>query len=357
MTAPLRRRPDRRYGMRMPALLDRHGRPLRNLRLSVTDRCNLRCQYCMPDDGYRWLPRGDVLSFEEIARLAAVFAALGVDELRLTGGEPLLRQDLPVLAGMLARVPGVRELAMTTNGVLLRESAGALRQAGLHRVTVSLDTLDADTFRRLSRRDDLARVLDGIAAARAAGFAGLKLDTVVIDGVNDHELPALLDYARGIGAELRFIEYMDVGGATRWSMDRVVSRARMLELLQARFGPIRALRRTDSAPAERFELGDGTVFGIIASVTQPFCATCDRSRLTADGMWFRCLYAEQGTDLRALLRGGAGDAELAGTIAELWHARDDRGAERRAHDPHRRPLLPQSQLRANPHLEMHKRGG
>lgn len=341
----------------MPPLLDHHGRPLRNLRLSVTDRCNLRCQYCMPEEEYTWLPKGNVLTFEETVRLVGIFAALGVDKVRVTGGEPLLRHDLPTLVGMLARIRGVQELALTTNGVLLRDHARVLRAAGMQRVTVSLDTLSADTFRLLSRRDDLPRVLDGIAAAREAGFADLKLDTVVIAGVNDHELPTLLDHARSLRAEIRFIEYMDVGGATQWRLDRVVTRARMLEVLQARFGPIRPVPRTDSAPAERFLLGDGTVFGIIASVTQPFCATCDRARLTADGMWFRCLYAVHGTDLRELLRNGSDDAAIAACIASHWQAREDRGAEVRARDPHRRPLLPQASLRANPHAEMHKRGG
>ena len=273
----------------MTVSTDRFGRPLRNLRLSVTDRCNLRCQYCMPEEDYVWLPKGDVLSFEEMLRLVRVFVSLGVTDVRLTGGEPLLRRDLPVLVRMLADQPAIRDLAMTTNGVLLREQAHALRAAGLHRVTVSLDTLDATTFRMLSRRDDLARVLDGIAAAREAGFEAIKIDTVVIAGVNDGELPALLDHARGIGGEIRFIEYMDVGGATHWRPDRVVSRSRMLELLAASHGPVTPIARTDSAPAERFRLADGTTFGIIASVTQPFCASCDRARLTADGMWFTCL--------------------------------------------------------------------
>ncbi|MFN9757357.1 MAG: GTP 3',8-cyclase MoaA, partial [Planctomycetota bacterium] len=200
----------------MPALPDRFGRPLRNLRLSVTDRCNLRCQYCMPEEEYVWLPKSDVLTFEEILRLVDVFTSLGVDEVRVTGGEPLLRQGLPALVRELAARPALRDLAITTNGVLLREHAQALKDAGMKRVTVSLDTLDRETFRLLSRRDDLPRVLDGIEAARAVGFAGRKLDTVVIAGVNDGELPALVDFARGVGAEVRFIEYMDVGGATRW---------------------------------------------------------------------------------------------------------------------------------------------
>jgi len=336
---------------------DRFGRPMQNLRLSVTDRCNLRCAYCMPEEEYVWLPKANVLSFEETMRLVDVFTSLGVTDVRLTGGEPLLRSELPTLVKMLAGRPAITDLAMTTNGVLLGEHAAALRSAGLHRITVSLDTLDATTFRMLSRRDDLARVLAGIDAARMAGFDDVKIDTVVIAGVNDQELPDLLAYARGIGAELRFIEYMDVGGATQWSPERVVSRARMLEIVAARFGAVRAIPRTDSAPAERFELGDGTVFGIIASVTQPFCATCDRARLTADGTWFTCLYAATGTDLREMLRSGRSDAEIAAKITAVWRGRQDRGAEERAALSDRRPLVAPATLRSDPHLEMHTRGG
>ncbi|MFM1874187.1 MAG: Cyclic pyranopterin monophosphate synthase 3 [Planctomycetota bacterium] len=341
----------------MPRVPDRYDRPLRNLRLSVTDRCNLRCSYCMPEAEYVWLPKSDVLTYEEMHRIVRVFVGLGVDKVRLTGGEPLLRTDVETLVRMLAAEPEVRELAMTTNGVLLAERAVALREAGLDRLTISLDTLDADTFRLLSRRDDLARTLAGIDAARAAGFADLKLDTVVIAGVNDGELPRLLDYARGIGAEVRFIEYMDVGGATHWRADRVVSRATMLERLSASHGTIETIPRTDSAPAERFRLSDGTTFGIIASVTQPFCATCDRARVTADGMWFTCLYATQGTNLRDLLRSGASDEQLAAALRDCWTARNDRGAELRAATPDRKPLADAGDLRGNPHLEMHTRGG
>jgi cyclic pyranopterin phosphate synthase len=343
----------------MPALTDRYGRPMRNLRLSVTDRCNLRCQYCMPEEEYAWLPKGDVLRFEEITRLVGLFASLGVQKLRLTGGEPLLRADLPELVGMLRAIPGIQELAMTSNGVLLRQHAAALKNAGLQRLTVSLDTLDAATFRLLSRRDDLHRVLDGLAAAREAGFAELKLDTVVVAGVNDQEIVPLLHYARSLGAELRYIDYMDVGGATHWSPERVISRAELLARLGAEFGPIQPEPRAadDSAPAERFRLPDGSRFGIIASVTQPFCRSCDRARLTADGMWYLCLYAQQGTDLRARLRGGASDDELLDCLRSVWSARSDRGAEQRAAAPDRRALLPVQTLRQDPHLEMHTRGG
>ncbi|MFK7740721.1 MAG: GTP 3',8-cyclase MoaA [Planctomycetota bacterium] len=342
----------------MPAeITDRLGRPMRNLRLSVTDRCNLRCNYCMPEENYTWLPKGDVLTFEETVRIVDSFVALGVNKIRLTGGEPLLRRDLPQLVAMLAERSAVRELAMTTNGVLLERHAKDLKKAGLQRLTVSIDTLDRDTFRMLTRRDDLDRVQAGIEAARSAGFTGTKLDTVAIAGVNDEELPRLLEFARAGGVELRFIEYMDVGGATRWNMERVISRARILAILTEAFGVITPIVRTDSAPAERFQLPDGTTFGIISSVTQPFCATCDRARLTADGTWFTCLYATAGTDLRSLLRSGADDRTVQRRLAEVWAARQDRGAEIRAGMPDRTALLPAEGMRDNPHLEMHTRGG
>jgi cyclic pyranopterin phosphate synthase len=338
-------------------LSDTLGRPLRNLRVSVTDRCNLRCAYCMPEQEYAWLPREQILSFEELASLADVFVALGVDKLRLTGGEPLLRKDLARLVEQLAAKPGVRDLALTTNGLLLAEQAPALKRAGLHRVTVSLDTLRPDVFAALTRTSGLERVLAGIAVATELWPGGVKLDAVVMRGTNDDEIESLLDYARSHGAELRFIEYMDVGGATRWSMDAVVPRAELLARVARRFGAIEPLAEKSSAPAERFRLADGTLFGVIASTTAPFCRACDRSRLTADGMWYLCLYAKLGIDLRAKLRGGATPAELAETIARTWRARDDRGAERRLEQHGRGPLVQASALRSDPHLEMHTRGG
>jgi cyclic pyranopterin phosphate synthase len=336
---------------------DRFGRRLRNLRLSVTDRCNLRCDYCMPEEEYTWLPKANVLTFEETLRLVDAFVGLGVEKVRLTGGEPLLRSDLPVLVRMIAERHRLDDLAMTTNGVLLPRFAQALRDAGLQRITVSLDTLDRDTFRMLTRRDDLQRVHDGIAAARDAGFAELKIDTVVIAGVNDGELPALVEHARSLGAEVRFIEYMDVGGATRWSMQDVVPRAEMLSVLERAYGPITPLVEHTSAPAERFLLSDGTVFGIIASTTAPFCRACDRSRLTADGHWFACLYAANGVDLRTPLRAGASTRDLAGILADRWRLRDDRGAELRLAAAERVALAAPEALRSDPHLEMHTRGG
>ena len=339
------------------ALSDTLSRPLRNLRISVTDRCNLRCQYCMPERDYAWLPRRDILDFEEIAALVDVFAECGVDRVRLTGGEPLVRRDLPRLVRLVAQKPAIRDLALTTNGILLAEQAAALKDAGLGRVTVSLDTLDPARFRELTRIDGHARVLAGIAEAARLGFAALKIDSVVIRGVNEDEIAALLAFGNERGAEVRFIEYMDVGGATQWSPGKVVSRAEILGTLARRFGPIVPLAEGGSAPAERFRLADGTVFGIIASTTAPFCRSCDRSRLTADGLWYLCLYAARGIDLRGPLRSGAPPAELRGILEAAWRGRADRGAEARLEIRDRSPLLPVNTLRRDPHLEMHTRGG
>jgi cyclic pyranopterin phosphate synthase len=338
---------------------DTLGRPLRNLRLSVTDRCNLRCAYCMPEEDYVWLPREDVLHFEEISILVDLFLRLGVDRLRLTGGEPLLRRDLAALIGMLSAKPGLTDLALTTNGVLLAGQIDDLKSAGLRRITVSLDTLRADRFVALARLDELARVLEGIAAAYRA-FGRLKLDSVVIKGVNDDELIDLIEYGKRLNAEIRFIEYMDVGGATRWSPADVVSRKEMLDRLSRHYGTIEPLVNNSSAPADQFTLPDGTVFGVISSTTQPFCRTCDRSRLTADGMWYLCLYASRGIDLRGALRRGASVEELTALIRGRWVARDDRGAEDRLALGRRRAtaqVIPVKTLRQDPHLEMHTRGG
>ncbi len=337
--------------------IDRLGRPLRSLRISVTDRCNLRCQYCMPEEEYVWLRRDQLLSFEEIGQVAGVFAGLGVEKFRLTGGEPLVRRDLTELVKLLARDPRIRDLALTTNGMLLAEQAPALKRAGLHRITVSLDTLRPERFRDLAKRDALRQVLGGIEAALAAGLRPLKLDSVVIRGVNDDELIDLLEFGRNLDAEVRFIEYMDVGGATQWTRQRVFSRAAMLSCLEAHYGSIRTLKERGSDPAERFELPNGYRFGIIASTTTPFCGSCDRSRLTADGMWFLCLYAKSGLDLRRLLRRGDSRSELESAIREAWGVRADRGAEERLVLEERGPFASAAVLRQNPHLEMHTRGG
>jgi cyclic pyranopterin phosphate synthase len=338
-------------------IIDIFGRPLRNLRVSVTDRCNLRCQYCMPEEEYVWLPREDLLSFEETSRLVNLFTELGVDRVRLTGGEPLLRRDLSALVRMLAGNPRVKDLAVTTNGVLLKEEAKPLYDAGLHRVTVSLDTLRPERFRALTRRDSLGKVLSGIKAVRDAGFNGVKIDSVIMRGVNEDELVDLLEFGKRLGAEVRFIEYMDVGGATKWSMDKVVSRTEMLDLLGRQYGKIEPVDEVSSAPAERFVLSDGTVFGLIASTTAPFCRACDRSRLTADGMWLLCLYALDGIDLRTPLRAGASVEEIKSVVAARWRTRSDRGAEERLQLGSRGVLVPVDGLRKDPHLEMHTRGG
>lgn len=332
------------------------GRPLRNLRLSVTDRCNLRCSYCMPEAEYVWLPRHDLLQFEEMSTLIDVFARAGVNRVRLTGGEPLLRRNLPELIRMIARKPAIRDLALTTNGVMLAEHARELHAAGLHRLTVSLDTLRPDRFQALTRFDSLPQVLAGIDEA-ANYFKGIKLDAVIMRGTNDDELVPLMKYAGRIGAEIRFIEYMDVGGATQWSRERVMSRQDMLAALTLEYGPIAAIVEDTSAPADRFRLADGTVFGVISSTTDPFCSKCDRSRLTADGVWYRCLYATTGTDLRTPLRAGASPEDLLELLRREWTARADRGAEERLGVSDRSPLVPASSLKKNPHLEMHTRGG
>jgi cyclic pyranopterin phosphate synthase len=311
----------------------------------------------MPEDQYVWLPREDVLTFEEISRLADLFGALGADRIRVTGGEPLLRRDLPDLIRQLAAKSWVRDLALTTNGVVLADRAAELRAAGLHRLTVSLDTLRRDRFERLARLDALPAVLAGIDASRRAGFTGLKIDTVVTRGDNDDELIDLIEFGRDVGAEVRFIEYMDVGGATRWRANAVVTRADMLAQLSERYGAITALEESSSAPAARFQLPDGTTFGIIASTSQPFCRTCDRARLTADGVFLLCLYAQHGTDLRRPLRAGASTETLLRLLRAVWESRADRGAEERLGTRERGSYIPITVLKRDAHLEMHTRGG
>jgi GTP 3',8-cyclase len=337
---------------------DRLGRPLGSLRVSVTDRCNMRCSYCMPEAEYEWLPRAQILTFEEITRIVGVFAGLGVTKVRLTGGEPLLRHDLEQLVQMIHADTRITDQALTTNGMLLGTHAARLKAAGLGRVTVSLDTLQPDRMERFARTTRHADVLAGIGAAQGAGFERLKINTVVVRGFNDDELADLIEFARARDAEVRFIEYMDVGGATRWSIDRVVSQREILDRLGHHYGAITALTGDDPhAPAERFALPDGTTFGIIASTTAPFCRACDRSRITADGQWILCLYAAGGVDLREPLRGGASDEELTALIRTGWEGRTDRGAEDRLALGEREPLYQVSGLRADPHREMHTRGG
>jgi cyclic pyranopterin phosphate synthase len=311
----------------------------------------------MPEEEYVWLPREDLLTYAEISALVGIFTELGVDKVRLTGGEPLLRRNLATLVRMLAHNRRIKDLALTTNGVLLGEHAKALYDAGLHQVTVSLDTLRAERFEVLATAGGHDKVLKGIEAVRRAGFKGLKIDAVIMRGANEDELADLLEYGMHIGAEVRFIEYMDVGGATQWSMDKVFSRAEILSVVNKRYGRVEPVIDVRTAPADRFMLPDGTVFGIIGSTTAPFCRTCDRSRLTVDGILYLCLYAQNGINLRTLLRGGASEEEIKTIIVSAWQKRRDRGAEKRKGLSFRGVLVPVDVLRKNPHLEMHTRGG
>jgi GTP 3',8-cyclase len=317
----------------MPMPLDRLGRPLRDLRISVTDRCNFRCTYCMPKEvfgsSYRFLPRAELLTFEEIERLARIFTAHGVEKVRLTGGEPLLRRDVEKLVAMLAEIPGL-DLTMTTNGSLLPQKAGVLAAAGLDRITVSLDSLEDEVFRALNDVDfPVARVLAGIEAAAAAGLP-VKVNMVVKRGVNEDSVLPMARYFHGSGHTLRFIEYMDVGHTNGWRLDDVVPAAQILAAIQAELPlePLDPSYRGEVARRWRYADGGGEL-GVIASVTQPFCGDCTRARLSADGSLYTCLFATKGHDFRALLREGAGDEEISAAIGTLWGRRTDRYSELR----------------------------
>ena len=340
-----------------PHRLDALGRPLRSLRVSVIDRCDLRCAYCMPEEDYSWLPKEGILTFAEILRLVDAFVEQGVRRVRLTGGEPLLRGGLTDLVRELASRPGIEDLAITTNATQLAPWAAPLREAGMQRVTVSLDSLKPGRFETLTRRAALDDVLAGIRAASEVGFDQLKLNTVVMQDFNDDEVVDLVGFAHEHGAQARFIEYMDVGGATLWSPERVVSRNEILQRLKDHFGDVQAHNTRGAAPAESFVLPGDIRVGVIASTTQPFCQDCDRSRLTADGFWYLCLYGEHGIDMRSMLREGATHDELVALIGETWAWRDDRGAEQRLEIPQRGALYQIQELRQDPRREMHTRGG
>jgi cyclic pyranopterin phosphate synthase len=319
----------------MKRLVDRLGRPIRDLRVSVTDRCNFRCVYCMPKEvfgrEYPFLPRAELLTFEEIERLTQLFAALGVEKIRITGGEPLVRRDVETLVAMLARIPGV-DLTLTTNGALLAQKAQALRDAGLDRITVSLDSLDDATFRAMNDVDfPVARVLAGIDAARAAGLDPVKVNVVVKRGVNDDGVVAMARAFRGTGVVVRFIEYMDVGHTNGWRLDEVVPAAEVVAAIDAEYPlePVEPGYRGEVASRWRYRDGGGEI-GVISSVTQPFCSDCTRARLSADGKLHTCLFAVRGHDLRALLRGGASDEELTASLRGIWGARTDRYSELRS---------------------------
>ncbi len=311
---------------------DTLDRPMTDLRISVTDRCNFRCTFCMPSDrAYRFLPRPQILTFEELTRLARLFVSLGVEKIRLTGGEPLLRAEIESLVASLAGLEGLEDLALTTNAYLLPEKAEALRRAGLGRVTVSLHSLDPDTFGRINGLGlELDKVLAGIDAAVASGLEPVKLNIVVIQGVNDHEIVDLARYGRDHGCVVRFIEYMDVGTVNAWDPDKVISAEQIVERVDEVFPlePLSRLRPGDVADRYRYRDGGGEL-GVITSVTQPFCGDCSRVRLSAEGKLYTCLFAAAGHDLKTPLRDGASDAELTRRIRAIWRRRADRYSEER----------------------------
>ena len=313
--------------------MDRFRRPLRDLRISVTDRCNFRCPYCMPaeiyGDRYQFLPRESLLTFEEIARLTRILVKLGVVKVRITGGEPLVRAEIDKLISMLARIPGIEDLTMTTNAFLLSQFAGKLKEAGLQRITVSLDSLDDEVFRQMNGRNfGTERVLEGIEAADRAGLRPIKINAVVQRGVNDHTLVELARFAQERDYIVRFIEYMDVGTLNGWKMDDVVPAEEILERIHAEMPlePVEANYKGEVALRYGFKDGKGEV-GVIASVTKPFCGDCTRMRLSPEGQIVTCLFATSGTDLRTPMRDGANDDELEDIIRGLWGLRDDRYSE------------------------------
>ncbi|MBI4306868.1 MAG: GTP 3',8-cyclase MoaA [Chloroflexi bacterium] len=318
------------------ATLDSFGRPLRDLRISVTDRCNFRCPYCMPaeiyGERYQFLPKDQLLSFEEITRLARIFVSLGVVKLRLTGGEPTIRAQLPTLVRMLAEIEGAEDLTLTTNGYLLARMASELKTAGLDRITVSLDSLDEEVFKQMNGRGfGPERVLDGIEAAEAAGLSPIKINCVVQRGINDHTLVDLARRFKGTAHTVRFIEFMDVGTLNRWDMKQVVPADEIVARIDAKF-PLEQIPpsyRGETALRYRYRDGSGEI-GVIASVTKPFCGDCTRARLTTDGKLVTCLFAAGGKDLKGPLRSGASDDEIRATIQHLWSKRQDHYSEERA---------------------------
>jgi cyclic pyranopterin phosphate synthase len=329
-------------------LADTLGRTMRDLRISVTDRCNFRCTYCMPrsvfDADYKFLPQEAILSFEEIARLAGIFVGLGVKKIRLTGGEPLLRRGLPDLVAMLA--PLGADLTLTTNGSTLVKHARALKEAGLNRLTVSLDSLDEATFRAMNDADfPVEKVLDGIAAAADAGFSQVKVNMVVKRGVNDHQIVEAARHWRDSGHVLRFIEFMDVGSTNGWRMDDVIPSAEVVRRISAAFPlePVDANYAGEVAQRWRYNDGAGEI-GVISSVTQAFCRDCNRMRLSTEGSLYTCLFAQQGHDLKALLRGGAADEAIRDSIAAVWRLRDDRYSEIRTADTAKKPKVEMSYI-------------
>ena len=311
-------------------LVDVYKRPIRDLRISVTDRCNFRCTYCMPLDEYEWIDKKEILTFEEITRLARLFIQFGVEKIRLTGGEPLVRRDLAVLVKKLSALDGLEDLCLTTNGALLAEKIESLSQAGLRRVNISIDTLDATKFKRMTKRGDLNKVLEGIFAAKKAGLAPIKLNAVIERGVNDDDILPLVEFSREHGFAMRFIEYMDVGNSNNWTSAKLVSKKEIIERIAEQYPLKEVGRDRGSAPSVDYEFVDGQGdIGVIASVTEPFCSSCTRIRLTADGKIVTCLFSQVGHDIKSRLRGGASDEEISEFIGNTWRGRTDRySAER-----------------------------
>jgi cyclic pyranopterin phosphate synthase len=301
-----------------------------DLRISVTDRCNYRCSYCMPLGKYEWVDRAEILTYEEITRLARIFISLGVERIRLTGGEPLLRRDLDRLVAALSRLDGLKDLSLTTNGALLPESAPALAAAGLKRVNVSLDTLDPGKFQSITQRRTLGRILEGLSVAKAHGLNPVRINTVVERGVNDDEIVPLIEFARSNGYSIRFIEFMDVGNVNNWRRDKIVSKEEILAIIRKSFQIEEAGRRDGRAPSVDYRLSEGGPdIGIIASVTEPFCADCTRARLTADGRLVTCLFSTEGHDIKRHLREGASDEFVRDFVSAVWARRRDRYSEER----------------------------
>ena len=311
-------------------LVDGYKRPIKDLRISVTDRCNFRCVYCMPHDEYEWIDKKEILSFEEITRLVKIFVQLGVEKIRLTGGEPLVRRNLELLIAQLSVIEGVKDLCLTTNGSLLAEKVEALKAAGLKRINVSVDTLNPEKFREICKRGDLDKVLEGLFAAKRRGLDPIKINAVIERGINDDDILELVEFSRENGFSIRFIEYMDVGNTNSWTSEKLVPKKEIVERINARFPLKEVGRENGSAPAVDYEFIDGRgEVGIVASVTEPFCSTCNRARLTADGKLVTCLFSSVGHDLKALLRGGSTDQEISEFVTGIWKQRKDRySAER-----------------------------
>ncbi len=312
------------------ALLDAFNRPIRDLRISVTDRCNYRCTYCMPLEEYVWIDRSEILSFEEIARLARLFVGLGVEKIRITGGEPLVRKNLHRVISMLSSTEGVRDLCLTTNASLLSEQIGELAAAGLKRINVSIDTLDPEKFKRITKRGDLSKVLEGLFAAKERGLQPIKINAVIERGLNEDDIIPLVEFAREHGFAMRFIEYMDVGNANNWISAKIVAKKEIIERINSRY-PLREVgRENGTAPSVDYEFTDGIGdVGVIASVTEPFCSSCTRARLTADGKLVTCLFSDQGHDLKSMIRSGATDEQLIEVISSVWSKRTDRYSDER----------------------------